>query len=88
MGVYDFFWWMFGWREMLKLSSQHFNRMGIVQINIGASLIIDTCKRLLHQFISWKISFARRTNNGATHRLARRAVTQNVNQVWIEILSR
>jgi hypothetical protein len=46
MGVYDFVWWMFGWREMLKLSSQHFNRMGIVQINIGASLIIDTCKKV------------------------------------------
>jgi hypothetical protein len=41
-------------------------------------------RHLLTTFQSWAINFVRRDGNGVAYKLARMAVSQRLDQVWIE----
>lgn len=59
----------------LKREEEEFNRFG--------SIIVET-REALKFFPGWEVGFVRRSCNNAAHQLARLAVSQELNQIWMD----
>lgn len=59
----------------LKREEEEFSRFG--------SIIIET-REVLKVFPGWEVGFVRRSCNNAAHQLARLAVGQELNQIWMD----
>jgi hypothetical protein len=59
----------------LNREEQEFSRLG--------SIIVAT-RKILREFLVWKVGSVRRSCNNAAHQLARLVVSQVLNQTWMD----
>ncbi|GLU08000.1 hypothetical protein SLE2022_249340 [Rubroshorea leprosula] len=55
-----------------------------LNMNSSLGIILLDCRALMTYFVSCRLKHLRRTRNAAAHELARRALTIEANEFWVE----